>query len=304
LAKTSFLQRKYFLQIKNVTLYLTAQGCGVDVDSIEITILPSPQIAITGNQYVCQNHEVNLYIDWQDTVPNSASVAWYNGIEAISNDDSISFNAAIDGLITVEAHVYIPIYECSYIATYTVIVQRSYEVIGLTDTLKLQQCETVVLNANVFPVPDENTIIYWSPSIGLSDSTSLTPTLTAPNGDMVYTLHVYGNEGCNSEHSIYVDVASIDSLLVFPNAFSPNNDGHNDTFYPILSKDQTVNMDFHIEIYSRWGEKIFESNDITEYWDGSYRNEKSELGVYVYQMTLSSPHGCSTYEKGNITLIR
>jgi gliding motility-associated-like protein len=71
-----------------------------------------------------------------------------------------------------------------------------------------------------------------------------------------------------------------DALL--PNAFSPNGDGHNDIFTPIISKQDISG--FSMMIFDRWGGKIYETNDIITGWDGTHAGtgRKVQQGVYSY----------------------
>lgn len=97
------------------------------------------------------------------------------------------------------------------------------------------------------------------------------------------------NESCvNSESRIFV-----------PSAFSPNDDGENDRFRP---KGSYV-IDYNLQIYSRWGELIFESNDRYKAWDGTYKGEKAPTGVYQYVLEITGTEGVIT-KKGTVTLIR
>ena len=73
-------------------------------------------------------------------------------------------------------------------------------------------------------------------------------------------------------------------IFYLPNAFTPNGDENNNYFKPTM----TSGLDFdtyHFEIYNRWGEKVFESNDVKFGWDGSYANQKS-LGWVVFMETI------------------
>lgn len=83
-----------------------------------------------------------------------------------------------------------------------------------------------------------------------------------------------------------------------PNAFSPNNDGINDVLY-VLGDDNCC--EFTMKIFDRWGEKLFETNNINNGWDGTYRGKLLDVGVYAYFIV----YECSNkIEEGSITLIR
>lgn len=77
--------------------------------------------------------------------------------------------------------------------------------------------------------------------------------------------------------NVFVNDASI---IYLPNAFIPDNDGLNDLF-----KAEGSNLVFfELQVFDRWGEKIFESHDISDGWDGNYNGNKAQLGVYSYRL--------------------
>ena len=93
------------------------------------------------------------------------------------------------------------------------------------------------------------------------------------------------------------------SNIHMPNAFTPNNDGYNDSFGPVnIFTDQSA--DYLFVIYNRWGEKVFETSEINNSWDGQYKNQPSPLGVYVYLIHYISPEGLKFEKKGTVTLLK
>ena len=90
-------------------------------------------------------------------------------------------------------------------------------------------------------------------------------------------------------------------FIFFPNAFTPNNDGFNDVVY--LRAAFAVDEVFFM-IYTRWGEKVFESNSLDDGWDGRFKNEELGSDVYAYYLRVRCEDGEEYTEKGNITLLR
>ena len=88
--------------------------------------------------------------------------------------------------------------------------------------------------------------------------------------------------------------------IFIPNAFTPNNDGKNDQL--CFSGDWV--QEFHIAIFTRWGEKVYESDDMNACWDGRFRNNWCMPGVYVYHCRITCQDGQTGQFKGDITLIR
>ncbi|MBC8147316.1 MAG: gliding motility-associated C-terminal domain-containing protein [Bacteroidetes bacterium] len=69
--------------------------------------------------------------------------------------------------------------------------------------------------------------------------------------------------------------------LIIPKVFTPNGDDVNDVFV-IQSLDYSAIQSFEIKIYSRWGNIVFESDDIKKAWDGKEEKKDLDEGVYVY----------------------
>ncbi len=88
----------------------------------------------------------------------------------------------------------------------------------------------------------------------------------------------------------------------FPNAFTPNGDGHNDLFC-LAGDPLTVYDDFSLSVFNRWGERVFWTNYSSAGWNGMYKNVPAGQGVYVYTAQITD-HGKTTTLKGNVTLIR
>lgn len=102
-----------------------------------------------------------------------------------------------------------------------------------------------------------------------------------------------GLPNCRVYDSTFVEVC--EPTLFVPNAFSPNGDGINDEFKPVGVRVHS----YHLQIYDRWGRKVFESFDIHQGWDGNgYPTD-----VYVYMIRYEDDFG-SWQEKGNVTLMK
>lgn len=93
-------------------------------------------------------------------------------------------------------------------------------------------------------------------------------------------------------------------LAYFPNAFSPNNDGVNDTFRPFSNCDLNS---FQLQIFDRWGSLVFESFDENEAWDGLIDDELAATGVYVWVMNFVVVEDFKeriVEERGDVVLMR
>ena len=88
--------------------------------------------------------------------------------------------------------------------------------------------------------------------------------------------------------------------LYIPNSFTPNSDNKNDVFLPVIDGVQ----DFNMLIYNRWGELIFESNNISKGWDGRYKGRNAQEDVYVYVIVAIDYKNEKQHYFGRVTLIR
>ena len=73
--------------------------------------------------------------------------------------------------------------------------------------------------------------------------------------------------------------------IYFPNIFSPDNNGVNDCFVPVLNPETQI-ISYRLIIFDRWGNKYFETTNLTDCWDGTYNNKDVRAGVFVYYMEL------------------
>jgi gliding motility-associated-like protein len=124
-----------------------------------------------------------------------------------------------------------------------------------------------------------------------------TPTIQV---NQVGTYHVtVSQNSCEASDTIVVVPGDCDVYI--PSAFTPNNDNLNETFGVV---DNVTLQYFSLEIYSKWGESIFKSNDVTQKWDGTFRGKKMPNGLYVWMLNYTNIRGRKFYEQGTVMLIR
>ena len=89
--------------------------------------------------------------------------------------------------------------------------------------------------------------------------------------------------------------------LYAPNAFSPDSDGIND-FFKISG--QGI-LDFQIEIYNRWGQMVYKSDDLSKGWNGTFKGKNLPTGSYVYKIkTIQNGNGEELVKTGTVALVR
>lgn len=100
---------------------------------------------------------------------------------------------------------------------------------------------------------------------------------------------------------ISIEVESCDCPIFIPNSFTPNDDGINDTFLPILHCDP---KDYHLLLFNRWGEKAFESFNINEGWDGTFQEKEPIDGIYIYKVVYKFDGTIENTNSGSVSIIK
>ncbi len=135
----------------------------------------------------------------------------------------------------------------------------------------------------------------WTWQDGTHDSVI---TVSAPG---LYWVRVSVNN-CTRSDTILITTCPVISYLYLPTAFTPNGDGLNDVFR--LTGSEII--DFHMFIYNRWGQILFETHDPGKGWDGTFKGSYCDPGVYTYVITYrnSKLQANTIKTAGFVTLIR
>ncbi|MCD6017774.1 MAG: hypothetical protein K0S53_895 [Bacteroidetes bacterium] len=141
----------------------------------------------------------------------------------------------------------------------------------------------------------------WSPNInGSIVCTNCSNTIVQPTVTTQYIVVSSNSIYCKVQDTVTVTVDVNCGDFFIPNVFSPNGDGLNDV---INVRGRCIST-FNLQIFNRWGEKVFETSTQSDSWDGSFRGQRMDTGVFIYKADGISIDGQSFNMKGNITLIR
>jgi gliding motility-associated-like protein len=126
-------------------------------------------------------------------------------------------------------------------------------------------------------------------------------TFPADTGNFKITLIANSEKGCSDTASENIWIVP-DIRVFIPNAFTPDGKGppQNSKFNIVSSNVQT----FHIQIYNKWGQMVFQSNDISYSWDGTFGEKICQSGVYVYSIKLVNQSGLEYSYQGTVSLVR
>lgn len=155
-------------------------------------------------------------------------------------------------------------------------------------------------NLNVTMSPYISGVLYsWTPPSTVNCTDCPSPVAT-PTGDTWYTVKLTTPQGCNMTDSIFIKYKIKCGEIYIPNVFSPNQDGFNDIF---KVHSRCMNG-VQLTIYDRWGAKIFYTDDVTHWWDGTRDGSPMNTGVYVYRAVVTLIDGTKEELKGNVSLVR
>ncbi len=139
----------------------------------------------------------------------------------------------------------------------------------------------------------------WQPPDGLSCTDCASP-VAMPIVSATYTLTGTSDNGCKATDEVTLTVIVPCDGIFFPNAFTPNGDGRNETFGPVSNFHPAINA---FRIYNRWGEMVFESKSFSSQWNGNLHGEPQPTGAYAYDLTLLCD-GRQVVLKGIVSLLR
>jgi gliding motility-associated-like protein len=117
----------------------------------------------------------------------------------------------------------------------------------------------------------------------------------------MYTLHVTDQNGCAGSDTIRVGTKICPQGIYFPNAFTPNKDGLNDQFRPIV---RGVPVLYRFSIYNRFGQRVFETTDTKKGWDGTVDGTVQQTAVFAWSCTYQFNGEREMNQWGSVVLVR
>ena len=151
----------------------------------------------------------------------------------------------------------------------------------------------------------ETATICLNEEFTINDTTFLFSNI-ADLGTQPFEFTLTSFQGCDSLVFLTLNVVPCECEIIFPNIFTPDNDGENDTFGPVVSCDQTI-RNYRLLIYDRWGENVFDTFDYDRKWDGTLNGYLLPTDVFVYMVQYEIQNGSEVTffsEVNDFTLIR
>ncbi len=271
-----------FTADSSVTYYLevaTPIGCRAR-DSVRITVYPGDFASVIADTGYC---------------PGGAVMLWAEGGTNYSWTPSYGLN---------DSSIAQPIASPAAATRYEVYVTNAH---GCVDT---QEVRVMVYPEAVINIPDSITLYpgeqyqltlagnahyyQWFPPSGISNTDIANPVFY-PEVRTRYYVTATTEYGCVVKDSI--DILVTGTILDLPNAFHPGTS----TFKPSKRGIASLNR---FEVYNRWGNRVFYTENIDEGWDGTYKGVAQPMGVYLYVFEAVLDNGRIVSRQGNVTLIR
>ena len=266
--------------------------------SVDVVVHPLPVISFTA---IPNNGCAPLCVSFNNTTPNASTASWDFGNAKIASDLTAFYCYPQPGNYSIILSVR-DNNGCTNSLTIPDFINVFPKPMAAFTMAPLQ---SVTVSSPIFFNDRSTSADHWFWNFGdFVNSTSTQKDLSfsySEVGAYTVTLIVTTNEGCADTASQVIDIKP-DFIIYIPNAFTPDNDGINDFFAP-----QGIEFNsFEMEIYNRWGEKIYHTSEIDKPWDGRNKGgtEVAKQDVYVYKIWVKDFKDETHYYVGNVSLIK
>ena len=260
-----------------VTLLVTSNlGCTNSVTN-QVVVAPIPVAAFTAPN-ACSGVPVNFtdqstiasgnITDWDWTFGDGGNSTTQNPIHTYNTGGNYS------ATLTVTSNI-----GCVNSITQPVIITTTP-----TASFDFTPNDPDIINPTVqFLNTSVNGVTYDWDFGGLGGSTQNSPLYTFPEEPGSYAVTLIAYSGACTD-TVKQNIAIKDVVIYYvPNSFTPDGDEFNQTFQPVFTNGFDP-YDFNMQIFNRWGETVFESNDATIGWDGSYHGKLVSDGIYTWRI--------------------
>lgn len=276
------------------TAYLVSTQLGDCVSSYEVDVTVfNPNMVVSNDTTVCAGELVTISADAFLT----GDYLWTPG----GTDPTFTVDAETDESYALhfeygEGCIYTDTVKVHAVPSFTI------KLVSDPDSLVVNAGEQIMLDAFIPGTNVSNFIFKWlennQDSVGSSQQITVTPQTTDTTVNYLVTVTSPG--GCTQTATITFRI--LQSEVKLANAFTPNGDGANDNF-GLTFKEGTATVQ-KMEIYSRWGQKVFASSEPNAHWDGTIDNKPAPSDVYVYVIFYRDGTGALQYASGEVTLLR
>lgn len=254
-----------------------------NTDEITLTVLPVTLISLPSPDAVCFDQELV-------TLPDAGAEGSWSGPGIV--DASGLFSPSDAGGPGEYTLTFTTADDCPAEATTTIEVSGA-PFIFVEPEVEINLGESIELQ-----VAGDNGTYNWTPTDGLSCTDCQNPE-ASPESTTSYLVTLTNAAGCTNSAAVTVNVESSYTLYL-PNIFSPNGDNSNDRY---RARGTPLNG-FKMQVFNRYGQIVYESEDQSEGWDGTSNGKQLPPGAYIVQVSGFAPAGGMINEAVNLTLIR
>jgi gliding motility-associated-like protein len=256
------------------SIIATAANSCRSYDTVQVTVFANPVIALSKDSTLCIGNS-KVY----DAGTGYSQYLWHDG------STSSQYTAQGTGKYWVEVTDQ---HNCK--GSDTAVISR----IVLPPTAFLPPDTTICTYARFEIKPGQTYAQYlWS-------NAAITPSITVQQSGL-YWLQVTDRYNCVGRDSIMISPKDCLSGLFVPNAFTPDGDGRNDIFKPVV---MGPIVKFEFTIFNRWGQRVFQSTNWQTGWNGSLTGKLQGNGTYIWTCTYQFENEPVKFIKGYVTLVR
>lgn len=168
------------------------------------------------------------------------------------------------------------------------------------------------ITITTIPVPmtelGADTVICEGQSVLLSAGSATTYTWSSASASQTIEVTTEGtywieasNEQCTSSDTITIIIENCDIEIIFPNVFTPNGDGLNDFFVPVIYNGIKKG---NLKIYNRWGNELYSTVNLSSGWDGYHNGALCSEGTYFFIAEYTTRLKETKSIRGVVTLVK
>lgn len=263
--------------------------CAADsvIDSLTVYVRPAVPLEVTADSnWTCQGDSAAVGVHLRGGIP-PLNFTWWDGVS-----DTL--------------RRFLPMQTTYYpfsVADICGNIYRDSAVIYVPDPVNASfnwiEDPAVPLGISIANYSSNSSEFFWD--FGDGDTSTFDQPKHSYSRPGLYTVWLWASNeyGCIDSTSRQVEVKQ-DFNLFIPNSFTPNGDGINDLWLMYGGGFDG----FELQVYNRWGQLIFQSNDINDFWDGTFGGEEVPDGVYYYLINLVLEDLKTHQERGEVRVLR
>ena len=261
-----------------------ASGCVTDIKPVNVLVSASPVITVGPGSTVCRGEAVTLTASSAGNTINWQNIGTGNSV-IVHPQATTTYTAAVTNAAG-----------CT--ATGTVQVQvRDFDVTLTANTNPIMPGMMLTLTSGA---NSSYTVVGWKPEDRFSAQTALAQSFIMKDSAQTFAVIGRSADGCLDTATLLIELEPGGKDFFIPNAFTPNNDGKNDTFKPYGSSIKSIEL----RVFNQWGELVYETKDKTRGWDGTFKGKAQPVGVYPYGIKVTFLDNTTSMRRGTVNLVR